>query len=273
MNPIHGAGEFAAAIGGILVGSTLTILGDRYGAGHALTGTAPSLVDQPAAGQLYNANAALAPIWSSWKRLVIAGANLVLPLGASMALKKHPKTQTFFQTYFFAALTVTGGKLVLDVLPKMLGTKAIGARLLAPEIDAQNARTSVQSSNTALPGYTLVAGGTGPAPVSAASGSNMLGAVSPGSPICVDNPNYPGCQPSVPVNSGPFNPMPVTPAGNPAPSSGPFNPMPVTSSPNAPCSPASAASRENGPDVGDCGVEDPEWDRWKYLREADAAAQ
>ena len=167
VNPISGGGEMFAAIGGIVAGALATVLGDRYAAGHALTASGVSFVDQPAVGQLYNSNAAQAPIWSNWKRLVVAGANLVVPFGASMAIKRSPKVQTFFQTWFFASLATTLGKAALDVLPKVLGTKATGARLLAPEIDAQNARASVKASNVALPGYALVAGGTGPAPVAA----------------------------------------------------------------------------------------------------------
>jgi hypothetical protein len=176
INPIAGAGEFGAALGGIILGVTAAVLGDRYAAGHALTAgaTAGSYTDQPAAGQLYNSNASLAPIWSSWKRLVVAGANLVVPFGASMAAKRHPKTQTMFQTWFFGALAVTLGKVTLDVLPKVLGTKAVGARLLAPEIDAQNARLAVGTTTT-LPGYALTAGGTGPTPPAAAAGGTMLG--------------------------------------------------------------------------------------------------
>ena len=176
INPIAGAGEFGAALGGIILGVTAAVLGDRYAAGHALTAgaTAGSYTDQPAAGQLYNSNASLAPIWSSWKRLVVAGANLVVPFGASMAAKRHPKTQTMFQTWFFGALAVTLGKVTLDVLPKVLGAKAVGARLLAPEIDAQNARLAVGTTTT-LPGYALTAGGTGPTPPAAAAGGTMLG--------------------------------------------------------------------------------------------------
>lgn len=249
VNPISGVGEFAAAIGGIVLGAMASVLGDRYAAGHALTASGTTYVDQPAAGQLYNSNASSAPIWSNWKRIVVAGANLVVPFGASMAAKRHPKTQTLFQTWFFSALAVTLGKVTLDVLPKMLGTKSVGARLLAPEIDAQNARASVKASNIALPGYTLVAGGTGPVPVTPPTGGTMLGSPRQTlggvtAPEGAHN-NYPGYV--VPDALAPSTPV-------------------DTSLPTA----SSAADGSDG-----CGPEsDPdedEWDRWKNIRTAPAA--
>lgn len=263
MNPIKGWGEGLAAVGGLLIGALSTVLGDRFAAGHALQGdTTKGLVDQPGAGELYNANGSLAPIWSNWKRMVWAGANLVVPFGSSMVLKRHEKTQTFFQTWFVASFATILGKATLDVLPKVLGKRAIGARLLAPEIDAQNSRASVKASNIPLPGYTLVAGGTGPAPVAPAAGGTMLGApgAAPGGGGATAGGGDGG-------GGGQPTPMPPQPTGD----GGGTLPGPVPPAP--PPLPHDETTHPSGCQCSKC-CEEP-WDRFSQVRNAnqDVAAQ
>lgn len=176
-NPISGWGEGAAAGFGLLFGALATIFSDRTAVTHAL-GTGNT--DTPSRGQVYNADAPATPLWSSGKRIAFAGVDLVVPLGLSMATKKHPKTQTFFQGWFIASLAIVGSKLVIDGSAKMFGKGPKTARLFAPEISADNAlvvsnTVSSTSPNGGLPAYTLTAGGTGPSTTGNA-GTAQLGA-------------------------------------------------------------------------------------------------
>lgn len=177
--------------------------------------------DSPAQGQLYNADAPAAPIWSSWKRLAVAGADLVVPFGLSMATKKHPKTQTFFQAWLIAAGATIGGKTVMDLLVKvpMLNRGPKGARLFAPEITSKNALAVSKAGQ--LPAYALVQGGTGPQPGGgslAAPGSNvtqqvpapMLGDLATNTPAPAPVQNQPQTVTNMPL---PGNYMPP-PGGN-----------------------------------------------------------
>jgi hypothetical protein len=215
-NPIHGWGQGLSAFAGVGIGALLTILSDRVATSHALTATGggSGYADAPAVGQLYNADAVAAPIWSSWKRLAVAGADIVVPFGLSMATKKHPKVQTFFQAWVIAAGAVVGGKALMDLVVKvpMFNRGPKGARLLAPEITSKNALQVAKAA--ALPAYPLTSGGTGPTPGGGtpnAPGANaaqpvpapMLGDLAPG-PV-----TQPGSMPA-----GPGFP---TPPGGPTP--------------------------------------------------------
>ena len=203
--------------------------------------------------------------WSSMKRLAFAGADLIVPFGVSMATKKHPKTQTFFQAWFVAAGALLLGKTLVDVNAALFNKGPKSARLFAPEITAKNALAISKAAQ--LPAYQLVPGGSGPAPGGNTQtaggvnpGSTMLGAVDAnGQPLQVANP---GGSPPIPANNpGVANPSNPT-AGFPSPPAAQPTPGPqMTSTQAAQAALAAAAAGttnggmtppSNGTDGGGC---------------------
>jgi hypothetical protein len=135
-NPLSGGKDFMAGVFGLVVGGLLTTGALRFAATHALTGSAGAYQDTPAAGQIYNAESPNAPLWSSWKTVLAAGASVVVPFGIASFVKK-PGMKTFWQLAGFGSLAVVGVKLATDGLAKLTGKTMWGERLLAPEIMAQ----------------------------------------------------------------------------------------------------------------------------------------
>jgi hypothetical protein len=132
----------------------------------------------------------------------------------------------------------------------------IGPRLFAPEIDAANALAS-SNAGAAMPAYTLVAGGTGPAPLHAATGNTTLGrTIGEGRGGCP--PGYMAdpegnCVSTTPPRRGPDKPTgtpptvtPPTPPMSPPVSMPPVLPPegsqpPVYTAPPAPINPPTQA--------------------------------
>ena len=164
-NPITGYGETIGAVLGVLVGGTSTVLGDRFVAGHALASTPAGTADAPANGDVYEVSAAALPLWSNfkmhgWKRIAVAVINVAAPLGAAHYVK-HAGAKTFLQLWGFTSLGITGTKLTVDTLAKLLGGKNLGFRLMAPETVAQNQLAASKASGIAPTPMVVAPGATG----------------------------------------------------------------------------------------------------------------
>src|SRR5260370_29302097 len=63
-NPLTGTGEFISGLFGVGSGFLLASITDRFAATHPLTTQAPGVfTDTPAAGQVYDTETPLLPIW------------------------------------------------------------------------------------------------------------------------------------------------------------------------------------------------------------------
>ena len=151
MNPLEGPGEFLMGVLGAVFGYVGAGAADRWAATHALQGTAGSLMDQPAAGQIYNSESIDLPIYSNMTRLGVAAGAVILPLVASELLSGPARA--FLQIAGFSALARTFGKAAEDFLASSLNTQPVVQQLYAPEIAAANrlATASGQSLAAASP--------------------------------------------------------------------------------------------------------------------------
>lgn len=109
----------------------------RYASTHALTGTGTVLTDQPAAGQIYNSEAPLLPLWSDYTKLAISVAGVAAPLIAGRFVARD-----FMNHAFLAAAVRFFGKLAVDAtaqfVPQMLpSADATTLRLYGAEAAAQ----------------------------------------------------------------------------------------------------------------------------------------
>ncbi len=152
-NPIEGWGQAFAAGSGAVVGAIALVGGDRFFAGHALTGAAPSFSDQPAQGAVYNVSAASLPLWANfkqtgWKRTANAMVNVGLPLLIGSKVE-HEGGKTFFQLWGYMAAGLTIGKVAIDLAAKMFGTSALGLRMFSQETTAVALRTQSLASQPA----------------------------------------------------------------------------------------------------------------------------
>jgi hypothetical protein len=146
-NPLTGGREWASGIAGFILGGAAVSFFDRLAATHPLSsgttaGSTTTWYDTPTTGQIYNAEAVQAPLYSSAYRLLIAALGIITPFGIAAAVK-GPGAKSFFQLMGFGALGVTGVKLTNDILGAILIQSPYGARLYAPEIMAQTDQTAV----------------------------------------------------------------------------------------------------------------------------------
>jgi hypothetical protein len=162
-NPLSGGKDFGSGVAGLVFGGLIACFAYRFAVTHAVTDSGQKdgkgqiiYTDAPAAGQLYNGEAPLAPIWTNWKGLGFAAAGVILPFGISSYVKGSG-AKSFFQLAGFGALGFVGIKVAMDVATKFLGGTKLGARLLGPEIVAHNdvVLTGPQTVNTAMPVPTL----------------------------------------------------------------------------------------------------------------------
>jgi len=156
-NPIEGGAQWLAGLGGFVTGGVFVGFFDRLAATHPLvagtTGATGAWNDSPATGQIYNAEAVAAPIWSNITRILVAAVSVVTPFGLAAAVK-NPTGKTFLQMVGFGALAVTAVKGVNDVIAMALlnDTSGFGGRVYAPEIMAQTDLNALGATGaTALP--------------------------------------------------------------------------------------------------------------------------
>jgi hypothetical protein len=152
-NPISGMMEFVGGVLGVGTGFGLASLVDRILVTHALTTATTSTqgggTDAPAVGQIYNSEALLTPIWSSWQRMAGAVGAIAAPLVAARFVTVHTGLKTFFQLAGFGALGRTAGKAMDDAVAQVMSTNASVQRLYAGEIAAKAKMTA--AATTALP--------------------------------------------------------------------------------------------------------------------------
>jgi len=155
-NPLTGGREWGAGIAGFILGGAAVSFFDRLAATHPLSSgatgaTGSTWYDTPTTGQIYNAEAVQAPLYTSGYRILIAALGIITPFGIAAAVK-GPAAKSFFQLMGFGALGYTGVKLTNDILGAILIQSPYGARLYAPEIMAQTDMTAVGATGaTQLP--------------------------------------------------------------------------------------------------------------------------
>lgn len=135
--PLEGGLDFFSGVFAVTLGYLFASGADRMGSTHALTATASQggYTDSPAAGEIYNSESTMLPIWSSGKRIAFNALSIAAPLGLSAFIKsKGPKS--FFQLMAFAAIARTLGKAADDGLSMALKSTSFGLRVYAPELAA-----------------------------------------------------------------------------------------------------------------------------------------
>ena len=120
----------------------------RFAATHALNGTGVNLTDSPPAGQIYNSEAPLLPIWSDMTKLGLSVAGVAVPLFAGRFFMRD-----FMNHAFIAAAVRLIGKVAVDaasMLPQALpSTGPAVLRLYGGEIAAQTRLAQVNTSPAA----------------------------------------------------------------------------------------------------------------------------
>jgi hypothetical protein len=252
--------EFGMGVFGLALGGFIASTAYRFGVTHAL---AAGNRDAPAAGQVYNAEAANPPIWrQGWKALVIAVGSVILPFGVSSWVKSSG-AKSFWQLAGFGSLGFFGVKVLNDVAAKgvmsMTTPNATGLRLFAPEImgtadlNAANvgALAAIQAPSARTTGTAGIPRlGIGLAPGSTMRPANSAADCPPGTAFldagtdgkwCVTPPAPPPPPspppPTYPPPTGgppPTYPPPMSPPPNP-PGTCPLPPSPPPM--NVPCPP------------------------------------
>ena len=146
-NPMSGPMEFISALFGVGVGYALASALDRYAAGHALTNVNGTLMDAPAAGQIYDSEAPMLPIWQNWERLAFAGGAVAAPLVLAGVLGGGARQAMALVA--LGALVRTAGKALEDGIATLGTTQPLVQQLYAPEIAA--ATRQAQANLTTLP--------------------------------------------------------------------------------------------------------------------------
>lgn len=170
-NPMSGAAENAAGVGGVVTAAVVSVFGYRWATTHKIQavgqqgaqGGANTYSDaaglenadpaRPALGQVYNLNAPSLPVWADfkrtwWKKGIVLVAAVVAPL-TTATFVKHGAWKTFFHLWGYTGLGLTTAKVVVDVGSAALGKSGVGQRLLAPENTAKSLRK--QAAANALP--------------------------------------------------------------------------------------------------------------------------
>ena len=150
-NPIDGWKEMLSGVFGVAAGYVLASGGDRFIQTHALNAAGQ---DAPAAGQIYNSESLLLPIWSSWGRLGVAAASIGVPLFVASKVKSAA-WKSFFQLAGFGALARTAGKAADDGLGALAAqtVNPMLVQLYSPELAAQAAVSRLANGAPAtLPG-------------------------------------------------------------------------------------------------------------------------
>jgi hypothetical protein len=179
--PMKSGLDFFGSFFAIVFGGSVASLADRFAVTHALTAAtgASSYMDAPAAGQIYNSEAMLGPIWGSWQRLLAAGASIFVPLGIS-AVVKSAGPRGFLQLMSLAAIGRTVVKAADDGLSMALKANSIGMRVFAPEQAAQNKLAAAKTA--ALPQAAPSTFAGAPADANAASANSAAGMMPPPPP-------------------------------------------------------------------------------------------
>jgi hypothetical protein len=147
-NPMSGPMEFISAVFGVGFGYVLASALDRYAAGHALTTVNGTLMDAPAAGQIYDSEAPMLPIWQNWQRLAFAGGAVAAPLVLAGVVSGGARQALALVA--LGALVRTAGKALEDGIATAGTTQPLIQQLYAPEIAAAN-RLATAGTATALP--------------------------------------------------------------------------------------------------------------------------
>lgn len=167
-NPMGSIAEVFSGILGVGTGYVFADAIDRLLSTHALTPNVKGngYTDTPPAGQLWDSEASILPIWSSWQR-ILAAAVLVFTPGMASRFVRGSKGKAFLQLASYGAGAKVGGKLLTDGLAlaaaKMSGT--VGPvqtnllRLYAPEVAVAARLSQVQGNPAPL---TASAAGTSP---------------------------------------------------------------------------------------------------------------
>lgn len=196
---------------------------DRFLATHAFTvsTTQGGSMDAPVVGQVYNYQAAAAPM--GWKRWAAGAAGTAVPLVIG-AYIKGPGWRAAFQGVGIGWGLGTLGRGLRDLMVMLFGKTAFGMRMWADEISAANAAKTAKAATTAVTAVVPVslAGvrhGQRIGTNGVAGCSNCAGCSCPNCKITTSNTATPGTsgvpatrQPPATVAASPQNPAPTAAA-------------------------------------------------------------
>jgi hypothetical protein len=149
-NPIEGPGEFISGLFGVGVGYLFASATDRLLATHALAGTAGAYTDSPAAGQLYDTEAPLLPIWSDPIRVAVAIGVIFAP-GLASRFISNPAAKAFLQLASYGAAARVAGAALEGGIAALGSTNPLVMQIYGPEVAAQT-KLALMGTTTAPPG-------------------------------------------------------------------------------------------------------------------------
>jgi len=155
-NPLEGPMEVVAGLFGVGSGYAVADLVDRMLATHPLAPAGSGFTDTPAAGQIYDSEAPLLPIWSDPIRLA-AAVGIIFTPGLASRFVKNAKFKAFLQLAAYGAGARVAGKAMGDALATFGSSNQYVLQAYAPEVAAQ-ARQMQVGSGVIVP---MVAGAAG----------------------------------------------------------------------------------------------------------------
>jgi hypothetical protein len=232
-NPLDSPMEIVQGIFGVGLGYVLANLGDRFLSTHPLTVSGTSVTDTPAAGQIYDSEAPLLPLWNDPMRMAWA-AGIVFAPGLLSRLSVLSKFKSFFQLASYGSAAFVGGKLINDTIATFGASQPLVLQAFGPEIAAQNRLSQISQNGGVIQPLMQQSGGTATQPAGFFAGAPRTGGPTPhentGAPrqlAAMDQTNYrtmgdPGCSDNCggPGNCGcqncntPISTDPVAQAGD-----------------------------------------------------------
>ena len=135
-NPIQGPGEFIAGLFGVGMGYVAANLVDRLLATHPLAVSGGTYVDSPPAGQIYDSEAPLTPIWTSPIRF-IAGVGMIFVPGVLSRFAPGNTLKAFLQLASYGAAAQVAGKAISDGIATFAPSNPLVLQAYGGEVAAQ----------------------------------------------------------------------------------------------------------------------------------------
>jgi hypothetical protein len=154
-NPIQGPAEFVAGLFGVGMGYVAANLVDRLLATHPLVASSSGYVDSPPAGQIYDSEAPLTPIWTSPVRF-IAGIGMIFVPGVLSRFAPGNTFKAFLQLASYGAAAQVAGKAISDGIAAFAPSNSLVLQAYGPEVAAQTKLASVSggtAASIAAPGF------------------------------------------------------------------------------------------------------------------------
>jgi len=199
-NPLDGPGEVLSGLLGVGTGYFVASAIDRLLATHALVGSGTNYTDSPAAGQLYDTEAPLLPVWADPIRIGAAIGVIFLP-GIASRFIKDAKVKAFLQLAAYGAAAKVAGSAIEGGIAALAPTNPYVAQLYGPEVVAQ---TKLALMGGQAPPANQAAGTFAGVPKNRQMGAAPAARTGVGDGGC-----QPNCQDTPPVPDQPADPLPM----------------------------------------------------------------